>query len=111
MSMIVFRHEVLTEFSRETLEFTVREKMGEEVIADFGLGIVDYLRDRAVFMEARTIERSSIALFFRSTRRLCYINPASTVSSIQYMDSAHSSSMRIILATKSAGDLARQTAR
>ena len=29
MSMIVFRHEVLTEFSRESLEFIVQEKRGK----------------------------------------------------------------------------------
>jgi hypothetical protein len=28
MSMIVFRHEVLTEFSRESLEFIAQEKRG-----------------------------------------------------------------------------------
>jgi len=56
---------------------------GEAVIADFGLGIADYLRDRAVFMEATTIERISFASFFRSTKRFSSINPASEISSIQ----------------------------
>jgi len=58
-------------------------KTGEDVIAVFELGIADYLRDRAVFMEATTIERISFPSFFRSTKRFSSINPASEISSIQ----------------------------
>ncbi|HEQ71850.1 MAG TPA: hypothetical protein ENN69_05115 [Spirochaetia bacterium] len=55
----------------------------DDRISDFGLGIADYLRERAVFMEATTIKRISIASFFRSARCFSSINPASTIGSIQ----------------------------
>ena len=55
----------------------------DELIDDFGLRTADYLRERAVFMEATTMERISFASFFRSVKRFSFINPASAISSIQ----------------------------
>jgi len=51
--------------------------------SDFGLGIADYLRFRAVLIEATPMERISFASALRSA--ICFSSsmPDSTISSIQ----------------------------
>jgi hypothetical protein len=52
-------------------------------IADCGLRIADYFRERAVFKEAQTMARISSASFIKESSRAAFIFPDSTSNSSQ----------------------------
>jgi hypothetical protein len=108
MTMLSIRHVGVWAFENSELQILLHPPgtQRHELIDDFGLWTADYLRVQAFFIDATTMERISFASVFRSIKRFLSVAPASAISSIQQMDSSHSSSTMVIFAMKSAGDIA-----